>query len=344
MTITTTDWPVLRDQELALGGFELESGETLPDARLAYVTHGTLNEAGTNAILFPHMYSGTTASLESYVGEGKALDPTKYFIVFPAQFGNGESSSPSNTPAPLDRGRFPGVSIGDDVRAQRLLLESLGVKRLELVLGWSMGAQQTYEWAVRYPEFVERIVPIAGTARTSPSNRLFVETHQGAIRLDPAFQGGEYAQSSDVAAGLRHHAHVFAATGASKALYDEAAYRELGFEDQDAFVSGFWEAWFGPLDPNNLLALADKWKGADVSRHTDGDLAAALGRITAKTLIIGFDTDWFFTVDDLAGDAALIPDAQVRVLDTAWGHFAPFGLTENDRQFFDATLKEALAL
>jgi homoserine O-acetyltransferase/O-succinyltransferase len=87
-----------------------------------------------------------------FVGEGRPLDPSRYFIILPGQFGNGFSSSPSNTPLPDDRGAFPHVTIGDDVRAQhRLVTEQFGINELQLVLGWSMGAEQTYEWAVRYP-------------------------------------------------------------------------------------------------------------------------------------------------------------------------------------------------
>ena len=101
-----------------LGAFEFEMGETLPGAKLAYKTQGTLNAARDNAILFPHMYSGTSASMEPFIGVGRPLDPQKHFIILPGQFGNGLSSSPSNTPAPFDRARFPKVTIGDDVRAQ----------------------------------------------------------------------------------------------------------------------------------------------------------------------------------------------------------------------------------
>jgi homoserine O-acetyltransferase/O-succinyltransferase len=138
-----------------LGEFKLEMGETLPGARLAYKTQGTLNRARDNAILFPHMYSGTSASMEQFIGIGRPLDPRKYFIILPGQFGNGFSSSPSNTPPPFDRARFSKVTIGDDVQAQyRLVIERFNINKLQLVLGWSMGAEQTYEWAVRYPQMV----------------------------------------------------------------------------------------------------------------------------------------------------------------------------------------------
>ena len=90
-----------------LGNFLLESGVTLPNAKLLYKTHGKLNAAKDNAILFPHMWSGTPKAMEIFVGPGRPLDPAKYFIILPGQFGNGFSSSPTNTPAPYDRGAFP---------------------------------------------------------------------------------------------------------------------------------------------------------------------------------------------------------------------------------------------
>ena len=103
---------------LDLGNFELASGFVLPQAKLAYKTIGTLNEARDNAILLPHMYTGTAAFMTAYVGAGRPLDPERYFFILPAQFGDGFSSSPSNTPPPFDRGAFPPVAISDDVRAQ----------------------------------------------------------------------------------------------------------------------------------------------------------------------------------------------------------------------------------
>ena len=137
-----------------LGDFTLESGVTLPNARLAYKTHGTLNAARDNVVLFPHMWSGTPKAMEAFVGEDRPLDPSRYFIVLPGQFANGFSSSPSNTPPPYNAGAFPNVTIGDDVRAQhRLLTERYGIERLELVTGWSMGAEQTYEGRCGIPRW-----------------------------------------------------------------------------------------------------------------------------------------------------------------------------------------------
>ncbi len=115
-------------KELELGSFPLTSGFTVPEARLAYRTHGALSSSKDNAILLPHMYSGTLAFMDLYVGEGRPIDPNEYFVIQPAQLGSGMGSSPSNNPRAFQRGRVPLVAIADDVRAQhKLVHEHLGI-------------------------------------------------------------------------------------------------------------------------------------------------------------------------------------------------------------------------
>jgi homoserine O-acetyltransferase/O-succinyltransferase len=207
-----------------LGNYQLESGVTLPNARVAYKTHGTLNAAKDNVVLFPHMWSGTPKAMEIFIGEDRPLDPRKYFIILPGQFANGFSSSPSNTPPPFNGGAFPHVTIGDDVVAQhRLVTERYGIQRLELVLGWSMGAEQTYEWAVRFPDMVKRALPFAGTAKTTPHDFIFVRSHEDALKSDPAWDNGFYKHQSDVHVGLRRHAQIWSVMGLCQDFYNKEA-------------------------------------------------------------------------------------------------------------------------
>jgi homoserine O-acetyltransferase len=124
------------DRVLNLGDFALEAGTTLPGAIIAYKTHGTLNADRSNAILYPTQFAAQHGDIEWMIGPGRALDTDRYFVVVVDQFGNGLSSSPSNAAPPLDRMRFPTITIRDDVAAQhRLLMEELGVRRLALVVG-----------------------------------------------------------------------------------------------------------------------------------------------------------------------------------------------------------------
>src|SRR5699024_1207677 len=123
-----------------LGNFELQTGMTIESAKLAYKTFGELNADKSNAIVYPSWYSGFIEDNFWLVGEGMGLDPNKYFIIIPALFGNGESSSPSNTPKPRNGPRFPDCTFYDNVRAQyQLVTEHFGIEHLRLVLGWSMG-------------------------------------------------------------------------------------------------------------------------------------------------------------------------------------------------------------
>ncbi len=308
--------------------FELENGSTLRNLQICFSTLGTLSEAKDNAILFPTWYSGTSKILEqAYIGPDRALSPTRYFIILVNQIGNGLSSSPSNTPRPLSASSFPSISLGDDVRAQhKLVTERFGIPSLELVLGGSMGAQQTYEWAVRFPDFVKRAAPIAGTAKATAHNRLLVQTFKDAITSDPAWQNGWYADSASVHQGLRRHARLFAASGFTPLLYKSEGWRSLGFTSTDDFVTAFVEAHFLPHDPNNLLTMLSKWKAGDVSRLTGGCLQIALEKIKARISVIAIKEDGFFPLEDIRAEAHMIPKADLKVISSKWGHLALFGM------------------
>lgn len=329
---------------LDLEGFVLSSGYTLPEAQLAYKTHGTLNAARDNAILLPHMYSGPAAFMDVYVEEGRPLDPSQYFIIQPAQLGSGFGASPSTLGPPYGAGAFPPVSVADDVAAQhRLVREHLGIERLALVSGWSMGGMQTYEWAVRHPEMVERAVIFAANARTPDHCKVFCDMHMELLRSDPAFAGGFYVDAGAVALGLRRHAQAFALVGVTPDMYREEAWRELGFASCDDFVKGFVHAYFLPMDPNDLLCQARKWRDGDVGWAPGDDTASALGRITARPTVVAFHGDQFFPPEDIEADAAQIPGADFRVLGSVWGHFTMFGLREEDTAAIDAVYAEVLA-
>ena len=272
----------------AAGDVALQSGITLRGAQLAYKTYGTLSAAKDNAIVYPTWYSGQHYENEWLIGPDKALNPEKYFIIIPNMLGNGLSSSPSNTPPPFDRARFPGVTLYDNVRLQhRLVTEIFGIGRLKLVVGWSMGAQQTYQWGALYPSMVERIAPFCGSARTSRHNFVFLEGVKAALTADDAFQGGWYEKPP--AKGLRAMSRVYAGWGFSQAFYREQVdIKTLGFASLEDFLVGFWEGLFLPRDANNLLAMLWTWQHGDISANPlyHGNFEQALGAITAKALVM----------------------------------------------------------
>ena len=332
-------------ETIGIGNLELEEGGHIPDCQLAVATHGTLNAAKDNAILVTTWYSGTSKIMEQvYIGNGRALDPAKYFIIVVNQIGNGLSTSPNNSGGAQAGPTFPKVRIGDDVRAQhKLLTEKYGLKSLALVVGGSMGAQQTYEWAVRYPDFVKRAAPIAGTAKNTEHDFVFTETLSEAITSDPGFNGGKYGSPADVADGLKRHAKLWTVMGWSTDFFREGRHKVLGFDSMQAFVDTFMTGYFAPMDPNDLLAMAWKWQRGDVSRNTGGDLASALGRIKAKTYVMPISHDMFFPPSDCEVEQRLIAGSQFRPLKSICGHLGLFGVDPELLAQLDANLNELLA-
>lgn len=328
-----------------IGALNLEDGETIRGCTLAYTTFGTLNPAKDNAILIPTWYSGTNKIIEQvYIGNGRALDPDKYFIIVVNQIGNGLSTSPHNTPPPAGMGNFPHVRIGDDVRAQhQLVTAKFGLNTLALVVGGSMGAQQTYEWAVRYPDMVQRAAPIAGTAKNTIHDVLFTDTLVEAITSDPGFNKGFYSSPAAVREGLARHAKLWTVMGWSPEFFQANRHKALGFSSMDDFVLNFMGAYFSVMDPNDLLCMAWKWQRGDVSRHTGGDLRAALGRITAKTFVMPMSSDMFFPPADCQAEWRLIRNAEFRPIETLDGHLALFGADAGAVGQIDQHLKELLA-
>jgi homoserine O-acetyltransferase len=267
-----------------LGDVALQCGATLRDAKLAYKTYGELDADRSNAIVYPTWYSGRHWDNEWLIGAGMALDPATYFIIVPNMLGNGLSSSPSNTPPPYDRARFPDVTVYDNVAVQhRLVTERFGIERLVLVTGWSMGAGQTYQWAVSHPDMVERACPFCGSSKTSEHNIVFLEGVKAALTADDAWQHGWYADQP--VKGLRALARVYAGWGFSQAFYWDRVYEEMGYSSLEDFLVGFWEGFFlDGRDANNLLTMLWTWQNGDVGGTPgfDGDHVRALNSIKAR--------------------------------------------------------------
>jgi homoserine O-acetyltransferase len=241
-------------------------------------------------------------------------------------------------------GNFPEITIGDDVVAQeRSLKQHFGIERLALVVGGSMGAQQVYEWAVRFPDKAQRAASIAGTAKTTPHDFLYVGMLADALTSDPAWEGGWYREPHAVREGLHRHARLWALMGLSAGLLKTEFWRTLGFSSLDDFFLNVLDASFLRMDPNNLLCMARKWQDADVSRHTGGDLAAALGRIKAKTTVMPISSDMFFVTADCAAEQKLIPRSELRELKTSWGHIGLFRMDPSYVEHVDVALRELLA-
>lgn len=330
-------------QILDLGQFALESGANLPNAKLAYVTHGQLNADRSNAILLPSFYAGDHHGYDFLIGPGKALDPGKDFIVVTNMFGNGRSSSPSNTPPPFAGPDFPAISTRDNVNAgYRLATEKLGIKRLKAVVGFSMGAQQAFQWAVSYPDFVSAIVAYCGTAKEYPHGVVRLEGFKSAIMADAAFDGGRYA--TPPLKGLKASGRHWAAWGFSQEWYRRELYKQFGHQTVEDHLRNFWEAFFSAQDANNLIAQAVTWQNNNVGSTAgfNDDHEKALRSIKAKVLYMPCQTDLYFPPQYAAYEAQFIPNVKLVPIDSVWGHIAGLGINAPDNDFLNRTIDEFL--
>ena len=206
------------------------------------------------------------------------------------------------------------MTIYDNVAFQhRLLYELFGVERLRLVVGFSMGAQQTLQWAVSYPRMVERAIAICGSARTSVHNRVFLEGVMATLRTDCAWKDGRYEVPPE--RGLRALGRVWAGWGMSQAFYRQKIYREAGHQSLEEYIQQEWEDSFLAHDANDLLALAWTWQHADVGATPGfgGRFEQALASISARTLVMPSATDLYFPVDDSAIEVRHIPGAKLQI-------------------------------
>jgi homoserine O-acetyltransferase len=321
----------------------LQSDETLRAARLAYVTYGTLNSAGDNAVLLPTFYTGTHQRNELLFGSGRAIDPARHFIVSVNLFGNGISSSPSNSRSPQGGPRFPHVTLYDNVVCQhRLLAEHLGVRRLALVLGWSMAGMQAFQWAAQYPDMVEAILPYCASARCAPINHAFLDGPKAALQADAIWSDGDYRTPPEK--GLRAFGRVYAAWAYSHRFFSEGLYRQLGFETLEDLILD-WETDHLKWDANDLLAKIWTWQNADISANSTfrGDFESALRSIRARAIVMPSSTDMYFVPEQNQAEVELMPNAELRIFHTAWGHcVASPGRVPEFQQALDEAAAELL--
>jgi homoserine O-acetyltransferase len=334
----------------AIGTLELEQGTTLPFARLAYETWGTLSADADNAVLVLHALTGdshvtgaatrghrTSGWWNGIVGEGRAIDTEKWFVVAPNLLGGcqGSTGPASLAPDGTEWGsRFPFLTIRDQVAAQERLADSLGIRRWAAVVGGSMGGMHALEWAIGHPQRLDKVAilaaPPATTADQIAANSLQLE----AVRADPSFRGGAYYDSDDgPTSGL--------ALARRMAMLNYRSAHELN----DRF-SRSWQSGISPLgdggrftvesyldfhgnrftrrfDANSYITLVDAMNSHDIGRERGG-IRPALERVEALSLVLGISSDRLFPVDDQRIIAAHLPNtldgADPVVIDSAFGH------------------------
>jgi len=326
--------------------FKTESGVELPEARIVYGTYGHLNAAGDNVILLPSHYMADMHGYGWLIGPGKALDPQKLFLVTSELFGNGRSSSPSNTPEPFHGPRFPVTTIRDNVEAvHRLLAEELHVRHLRAVIGFSMGAQQALQWAVSYSTFMDRIVATAGTAKTYGHGIVRLESQITALTTDPAFNGGDYKTQPQK--GIEAFSIVWTGWLFSQEWWRRELWRtdtSLG-SNLPQVIEHFRTHFIPGADANNLILQMRTWEANDVgtSPPFHGDTAAALRSIKAQVLYMPSATDLYFPVGDARYEADFIPRCEFAPIPSIWGHPAGAGASPEDAKFINERVARFLA-
>ncbi len=338
----------------SIGSFEPELGGALPEVTLAYETWGELNEAADNAVLLAHALTGDSHAAggpsEGYrrggwwhpmVGPGLPVDTQKYFVVCSNVLGG---CSGSTGPASVEPGtgrpygmRFPVITIRDMVRAQRRLLDDLGVRRLALVIGGSIGGQQTLEWAVEYPDFVEKAAPIAATGALGPQGLGMSEIGRRAIMADPDWQEGDYYGT-----GKRPDAGLAIARMAGMMTYQSAPgqwerfgrrpagrpalHREFGGRFEiESYLHYQGRELTQRFDANSYLYLSRAMDLYDVAAGYESD-QEAYSRIEAEVLFVGITSDWLFPPGEVRASAERAQRAGAEAgyaeIDTLSGHDA----------------------
>ena len=327
--------------------FQLESGVTLPKAVVVYGTYGTLNAAKDNAVLLPSHYMAQSDGYDWLIGEGRALDPRKHFLIMTELFGNGRSSSPSNTPEPFHGPRFPLTTIRDNVEAVRRLLEDgLGIHHLKAVVGFSMGAEQAFQWAVSHPRFADKIVATAGTARCWPHGIVRLEGADPRHHRRPGVQGRRLHRG----ARARHRDHRRGVAGL--ALLTGVVEARAMEEDRSGG---------GQHDPGAIHREADQGvlrrSGREQPHLADAHLAAArrgddagfggstekaLRSVSAPVLYMPSETDLYFPLGDARQESRWIRKVTLAPIPSLWGHPAGAGASPEDLAFIERKLRAFL--
>src|SRR5271157_5054805 len=298
----------------------LDSGATLAPVDIAYETYGEPNASKTNAILVLHAFSGDAHAAgishetgkpgwwDNMIGPGKAFDTNQYFVISSNVLGGcrGSTGPASINPAtgcPFGMA-FPVITIGDMVRAQRMLIDSLGIERLLTVSGGSMGGMQALEWAVAWPDRVVSAIPIATTTRHSAQQIAFNEVGRQAVMADPDWNDGNYYSSKPPARGLAVARMVGHITYMSDDSMREKFGRRLrgkenfgfGFDvdfEVESYLRYRGSQFVSRFDANSYLYITKAMDYFDLTNGR-GSVAAAFERTEARFLVISFSSDWLY--------------------------------------------------
>ena len=324
------------------GDFLLESGETIRDFELSYVTHGALNSARDNTVLVTVSLTGNHHRLDFLIGPGRALDTDRYFLVCVDPIGNGLSISPSNSPRQA-ASQFPRFTLRDMVRSQhRLLTEALGITQMHAIAGASMGGMQALQWGVSHPRFMRGIVAMTAMARTAPWAVAVVDAARHALMADPAWNGKEFTAYPE--RGWRAWTGVMSVLAgrtpdALAALFPDPLGVLPWIENltADNRASGF--------DALDWIYQTHAYEAHDVgtTRGFEGDWKRALRSIEASVLLLSPPLDLFNPAQCAAEAAEHIRFCESVTIPGVQGHQSASSTRAEDAGFLNATIGALLS-
>jgi homoserine O-acetyltransferase len=280
---------------------------------LAYATYGTLAPDGGNCIVLPTYYTGTHESYLPWIGASGVFDTDQWYVVVPNLIANGLSTiHHAGTGAVWDPRSDPVVSIRDNVALQRVLMARLGVRRIALVAGWSMGGLQAYEWAVSYGDLVDAILPICAASRCWPLNHIFLE---GLVPyLEQALDHPEVAPAS-----LRNFGRAYAGWAYSASYFRDETWRADGYSSMEELCR-LWGEDHLTWSASDLLIMLRTWQSAGPSGHQSWH--EALESVTARAIVMPSVTDMYFTEAENELEARCLRSGELRRISSVHGHIA----------------------
>jgi len=316
----TTD----RRQQLAsIGDFTLENGQHIADCKIGYRTFGKLNTTRSNAIVYPTSGGSTTYMMELF-GAGAEVDTTRFYLILVDALGNGVSSSPSNSVI-QPKTSFPQFNIRDMVNTQyKMLTGKMNIHHLAAVVGGSMGACQALQWAVSYPDFMDKVVSIEGTPKLSAYDLLWMNTYKEAVKSDTAYHAGNYTVNPD----SRLATHMMQLILATPAYLNKA----VPADSLDKYLASLEKNPF-KVDCNNFLWQTDAVMKHDITTKAGGSLENTAKLIKAKLLIIVNKQDLIINQTNAIKFAGMTK-AELIVMDNDLGH-----LIFNEKSVIEATRK-----
>ena len=326
-----------------LENFILKSGVTI-NLELSYLTIGELNEKKDNVIIYPTRYAGTHLEQGYLIGEQLALNPKDYFIIIPNMFCNGVSSSPSNAIEPLNGPNFPLITIQDNVIAQHNLVTNLfGIEKIKLVVGWSMGGQQAYQWATQYPDMVENIAAMCAHAKTSGHTHVFLEGMYAALTSDLNWNEGNYKEQPN--AGKTTMGMAWAGWALGQNWFREKLYLNDGYKSPQEVLDKLWKTIYYKRDANDLLAMIRTWQEHDISNNEkyNGNIEEALSSIKANVVLMPGINDLYFPPEENKEELKSLKNGKLEIIPSNYGHYAGAAKSEEDLYFVNNQIKILLS-